>query len=155
MALSPSWRLDRWGVFLLLVVAILMSGCGGGGRATVSGTVSYKGNLLKGGHMAFVGAAGKTSVADIGKDGKYTALAVPTGKVTITIETESLNPARYMGKSYSAPPGVETKGATFGGMSIEERKERYVQIPANYAGADTSDLTLEVKGSMTHNIDLK
>jgi hypothetical protein len=152
MALSPSRRPGKWGAFLLLAAAIVMSGCGGG-TSTISGTVSYDGKLLKGGNLTFV-SDGKPSVGTtINKDGTYTAKSVPSGKVTIAVETESLNPGRRGGMAYKPPPGQQ---APAGLASKEDTADRFVAIPPKYADPAESGLSLEVKGgSQTYNIELK
>ncbi len=64
-------RLGRWGALLVLLVPLGMSGCGGTG--SVSGKVSYKGQLLKGGNVTFISSEGKPTVsASIQEDGSYT-----------------------------------------------------------------------------------
>jgi len=152
MALSPSRWPGKWGAFLLLAAAIVMTGCSGG-LSTISGTVSYAGKPLKGGNLTFV-SSGKPSVGTtIDKDGKYTAKGVPSGKVAVAVETESLNPGRRGGMKYSPPPGQQ---APAGLGAKEDTADRYVQIPPNYADPEQSGLTLEVKGgSQTYNIELK
>jgi hypothetical protein len=149
------------------MVALASAGCGGGAAATVSGKVLYKGAPLKGGNVTFVSTEGKTSIsAAIKEDGSYQLANVPVGAVKICVETESLRSqvTRSMSKgpgtsgvppSYKAPPGASEQTG-YKPPEPQDTSSRYVQIPPQYAKADTTDLTYTVKsGSQSHDVELK
>lgn len=153
---SSTWKgVGRWGAFLTLAAALGVLGCGGG-TATVSGKVYYKGNLLKGGNVTFVSPGNPTVVAAINEDGSYTAKGVPAGAVKICVETKSLNPAgQPKAPKYGPPPGVESPGG-YNPSGGPDQGKRYVPIPESYSDPDQTDLTLQVTGgSMSHDIQLK
>src|SRR4051794_22586118 len=101
MCSFPLRGLGRWGLFLLLLTPLGLSGCGASG--SVSGKVSYKGTMLKGGTVTFHSPMGKASaVAQIGEDGSYTIEKVPAGDVKICVDTKMLD------------PGVKTAARTYG-----------------------------------------
>src|SRR5262245_12688033 len=105
MVVSPPRRLGRWGLFLILVVSVGLSGCGGA-TGNISGKVSYKGAVLKGGSLTFVSSDKKPSVStQINEDGTYTATRVPAGVVKVCVSTEALNPTKKAKvPKYNAPP---------------------------------------------------
>ena len=150
MSVSLARGLGRWGALLALLVPLGASGCGPG---TVSGTVSYKGKLLRGGNVLFVGAAGKSSVsASIQDDGTYTLTGVPTGAVTVCVETASLKPVwGPPARHYKAPPGMQAPG----GLTEAPPPKHYVPIPDKYGKPDQSGLSYAVKsGRQTYDINL-
>jgi len=133
-----------------------MSGCGYG-TAKVSGKVSYQGEVLKGGNVTFVSSEGRPSVsAAINTDGTYVLPKVPTGKVKICVETETLNPAtKSEAPKYKPPPGQKAPGG-LGSGNAAETGDRYRLIPKHYEKPETTDLLYEVKsGIHEHDINLK
>ena len=130
----------RNGARILVVVSvvglIMSNGCtpkrvSRADRARVSGTVTYNGQVVKGGEIAFISVAngGKTGACTIRENGKYYMSDAPLGENKVTVDTESIKP--YLGA-------------------------RYVQIPAKYSSAETTDLTFDVKkGESTYDIPLK
>jgi len=131
-----------------------MLGCGPS-TGTVSGKVTYKGQLVKGGNVTFVSAQGRPSgSASIKEDGTYKVERVATGPVKICVETESLNPARRSkAVKYSPPPGQK---APHGFAPGPDTSHLYVRIPPQYKDVETTDLDYQVKGgSQTHDIQLK
>jgi hypothetical protein len=73
-----------------VVLSTLMAGCGGG-KADVSGKVSYKGKLLVTGTVSMVGPDGIVRQGPINRDGTFRVTGVAAGKVQIGVL--SLNPA--------------------------------------------------------------
>jgi hypothetical protein len=115
------------GVILLTTHA----GCGGKSaskdRTVVTGTVSLKGQPLRGGTINFElpdGSAGTGVMIDSG--GKYATDRAPLGLNRVTIETESLK---------------------FGNGAA------YIKIPAKYANAATSGLSAEVKAGENADVN--
>jgi len=141
----------RWAVVFTLALLPWASGCGSGGTGTVTGKVTYQGNVVKGGTVTFIGKT-QNSVAQIGEDGKYTAEKVPVGEVKIAVETKSLASRAALAGRGSLPKEIAGKGTQ---LSPEDAQRRYVPIPTNYASADTSGLTYTVKaGSQEHDLPL-
>jgi hypothetical protein len=155
----------RLAVLLLLALA-LVAGCRrSAAPAKVSGTVSYKGQPLKAGNITFHSDKGSYS-ATIDSDGSYRMSSLPTGTMTVTVDTEFLNPDK---KSPGYPGGAGGKAAAVDaerlaaerkmGMpappSKEEMAARYVKIPKEHASAKTSKLTVTIEpGKQVKNFDL-
>lgn len=146
--MRPSPGPGRGLIVPVLIGLLGVAGCGPG-VATVTGKVSYKGTPLKGGNITFVSTEGKPTISDkISESGTYTLRDVPTGTVTICVETESLKTAARA-PVYSAPPGMTNPNAP-----PPNQANRYVPIPTKYADTATSGLSYKVVGSQTHDIEL-
>jgi hypothetical protein len=161
----------RWlGILTLLALIVSMgaTGCAGGKKCTITGTVSYKGTPLKGGNITFVSTAGKLTVSGvIAEDGSYKLQNVPAGTVKICVETRSLLPpigamtdagpmAGKMGAgknppTYAPPPGMNSD---YKPPQIEDKSKRYVRIPDLYANEKTTKLDYTVESSTKKDIDL-
>src|SRR4051812_14883480 len=81
---------------LALVVALalgLVAGCVKNRQAPakVSGSVTYKGNPVPAGNIAFHSDKG-TYRASLGEDGTYEIADVPIGELVVTVETGSYDP---------------------------------------------------------------
>jgi hypothetical protein len=161
---------------LLVSTGLLAAGCGkSGDTSSVSGLVSYKGNPVTGGTMAFH-AGDKVFPASLGPDGKYSCLSVPPGNYTVTIDTKRLqqnvgvDPDSTMkemfkkkGQGGSEAPGgfdevikklKEEQGK--GKLPDMLKKLKYVRIPEKYADVKTSDLSVKVgSGSNTQDLTLR
>jgi hypothetical protein len=139
-------------VFLALVGFLGASGCKS--SATISGKVYYDKVPLKGGNVAFISEDGRAFAARIDKDGSYKLEKVPTGKVKITVETESLNPGRKNRYKNEPPKGV-TAPEEVKPLDAEEMAARYTWIPPKYNDPEQSDLTYEVgSGEQQKDIQL-
>ncbi len=126
-----------------LVVAALAtfmtSGCGGGSKGNVTGTVKFDGQPLPTGTITFQ-TQHDVIHADI-KDGKYTIPNVEVGPVKVAVETHQTG---VMGPSLSGAPVAPKADAG-----------KFVPIPAKYANVESSTLTYEVKaGENTKDFDL-
>lgn len=153
--IMSGWRNLCFGVGLLVLVA----GCNSknpNASANVSGNVTYKGQPVKGGTIVFVSKAELGTVTvHIGADGKFSAVDLPTGDFTVTVETESVNTAKKApeytkGKNkmpeYKPPGAPSTSGPD---------PANYVKIPSKYNSAKTSPLTATLStGKNTVNFDL-
>jgi len=138
-------------LFLALVV-----GCSQKKTApsTVSGTVKYKGQVVKGGNVSFYPKEGVPTHAPIRLDGSYLASQIPAGEMTVTVETESvknkMDPSAYGGKDR----GKGMMGPTPEGRGTGPKPE-YVQIPAKYSDHKKTPLkTTLTTGKQTYDIDL-
>jgi hypothetical protein len=137
---------------MLLGLPLFLAGCGS--RSTVSGTVKYKGQIVKTGSITFVPADGGKGGAqgDI-KDGTYTVKGLKPGPMKIAIYTpagarvpETTEPGRT--------PQIPKEAAAFmkGGLPKDEEQ---VAVPPEYNDPEKSGLTFTVKpGKQTHDIDI-
>lgn len=172
------------GVPLLFALMLFVSGCGGN-RATarVSGTVTYKGQPLKGGTVSFLPSDGGAYTAAIAEDGTYATTNVTTGEMTVTVSTSHLNPkaekqeygAGKSGKKAPAGGRVPSKAmvakeksgiakqndqmAKALGLKINpgaaEQAGRYTPIPAKYSKIDESPLKAKISsGDNKFDFDL-
>lgn len=139
----------------VMVLLLVTSGCGPS-SASVSGKVTYKNQVVKGGTITFYGANQWTGTSHIAEDGGYSIPKVPPGTVQIAVETKTAKPNTTMSKFMpKPPPGADMPPGSF--HSTGGAQDRYVEIPGHYADKEKSGLSYEVKGSgkQVHNIDLK
>jgi hypothetical protein len=130
-------RLLGW--FVLSVFAVVGIGCGGR-KATVSGSVSYRGKPLPSGSVTFFDANHQITGTATIADGKYSMSAVPAGPVKIAVSTPPVvvTDRRHPPKDV---PGTQSSPV--------------VPIPAHYSNPEQSGLSYEVKsGTQEHPIDL-
>jgi hypothetical protein len=169
-------RAFRIGFVVCLAAALL--GCSRSGkRASVTGTISYKGQPVKAGTVYFLYEQGGQYQSDLKPDGSYQLMDVPTGNVKVLVETETFNPeqkplsyqqqqrSKGYGKGLSEydalmgkGPGGKKDAAATAGLS-KDRKEAlakvYVKIPQKYASEKTTPLTYTVeRGSQVKDFDL-
>ena len=87
------------------------AGCGPKSQtpAKVSGTVTYKGQPLKGGNITFHSEDKGNYNGSINEDGTYAIFDVPTGTMKVSIDTEFLNPDRKI-PDYATTKGRGGKG---------------------------------------------
>jgi hypothetical protein len=146
-------------VVVLILFLLLPLGCGSSGKnpnapASVSGKITYKGQTLKGGTIAFFSKdATGTYSSGINSDGTYEIKDLPAGLAEVTIETESVNPnikkQKYGQKGGSSPPpsNVQDKGPA--------SAENYVRIPLRYGDRANSKLTMTLTaGNQTKDWEL-
>jgi len=144
-------------VAILLLLLAFGIGCSSGRNpnapATVSGKITYKGQLVKGGTIAFIAKEAKGAyTSGIRSDGTYHITDLPVGAMEVTIETESVNP-NLKKKSYGKkgapspmPSSVKEKGTD---------PADFVQIPPRYGDRTNSKLTATlVAGTQTKDFDL-
>ena len=155
MGLSPRRHPRQWVALLGLVVALGMGGCGEPSPGNVSGKITYKGALLKGGTITFSHVdKQKTYLSEIGEDGSYTIRDVPIGQVQVTVETESLK-ERARVRINPVPADAQGNPNPKPG-DPKDLLNRYVQIPKKYSNPGESGLEYTVKsGSQDFPIDLK
>jgi len=125
---------------LLLGVIFVPLGCGQKQKATVSGTVTYKGTPLTSGTVTFYGSDNQVVSGSIDTNGAYSIAGVPVGPAKISVITPP------------APSPKQVKGGVPGG----DAQTNSVQIPKKYELPDQSGLTYTVvSGSQEHPIELK
>ena len=114
------------------ILTALIAGCGKEKGYTVSGTVSYKGELVPDGSISFMSSDPKSSSQGASiKDGKYTA-KVPKGAYTVRITGSKPDPNQKM-----------LDGSPFWTDFVPEK----------YGSQST--LSVEVKGNQIENFDLE
>jgi hypothetical protein len=152
MHVSPRRMPSRLLLLLALSATVTTFGCGN--NATITGTVKYKGNPLKGGNVSFIHSDGTTVGSPIAEDGTYTITKMRAGDVKITVETSTLKPrGGRQGGASQVPAGKEAPG---GYMGAGDGGKNYVEIPTKYETPETSGLTYTVKsGKQEHPIDLE
>jgi hypothetical protein len=142
-------------VVLLTSIAVVALGCGDknpNAPASVSGSVKYKGEVLKAGTIQFHSDQG-VYTAPINSDGTYVNRDVAVGESVVTVDTESVNPNkkkeayggdRAKGMQEQKPPAGSSTGSEF-----------YVKIPKKYSDPKESPLRANVKrGKQEQNFEL-
>ncbi len=112
----------------------------------VDGTVTFNGNPLSGGTLAYHPANGKAVMVVLRPDGNYAIAKLPAGQYRVTVETESLKPHdKDKGKAKGdAAPKADA-----------EADARYVPIPQLFADAKTTPLSVAVvAGKQTFDFNL-
>lgn len=134
------------------LVVLIIAGCTGSSKTpcTVSGKVTYKGQPVTGGSIAFNPTSEDQQGMygyDIKPDGTYEGTSsLPVGEYIVVIDTESLNP----NKAKQDAGGMGGKNEKMQQMYREKMKQMgkggnppqgtYVQIPKKYSDKKTSDL---------------
>jgi hypothetical protein len=133
---------------LLLGVLLTASGCGNPSNGSISGSVSFKAQNLKGGRVTFVNDRKETFPAEIDENGKYEILDVPPGDYKVCVETEFLKPTQALAMMATSRP-ADAPGPDFAAQT-----QRYTAIPAKYGSPERTTLTCTVKGGRQEN-DIK
>jgi hypothetical protein len=106
--------------------------------ATLTGTVTYKKELLRAG-MVIVEGSGGGGTGAINPDGRYTVTNAPTGAVTVAVNTAAARGmAMGMAQAQALAGGPNTKAAKVAPPKV-------VDVPGKYADPHTSPLKTEVK----------
>lgn len=124
---------------------------------TVSGKVTYKGQPVTGGNIAFHPPAGEATQGASGSygfalnpDGTYIAVGLPAQEMVVTIDTESLNPNKPKAEYSKGKenPGDEYKKQMMkrGAVPDVADTSKYVAIPKKYADKKTSPLKKTLTG---------
>lgn len=149
MQLFSRTKLAWGGTFLAVGVLLSAMGCGPG-SGDLSGKVYYQGKALTGGMLLYQNSAEEFSGStSIGADGSYKITNVPGGTLQIAVDTSSgavADPTKVPkeGQGYSAPGGMQNPNAAAGAATGPAGP--VVQVPAQYASIETSNLSVEVTG---------
>jgi hypothetical protein len=136
-------------------------GCAGGNAqvpAKVSGSISYNGQPIKGGSLAFVTADGVSYGGSIASDGTYSATDLPVGEMVVVVDTEGNNPAKKgaQGGDAGRRNAVQQQQPPPGMGGAPEPSTYYIKIPSKYSNAKTSPLAIKLSaGRNVHNLELK
>lgn len=148
---------------------------------TVKGKVTYMNKALKGGSVTFVSNEGRQSFSgNIEEDGSYTIANATGGDYKVCVDTSFLKPnttgtgfggsggkgfappsaAKGPIKGGGPPPGADVPEGYKASNPAEAQNaanaKKYVEIPAKYKDASSTDLTYTVTGGeQTFNIELK
>jgi hypothetical protein len=146
-------RFRLCGLVLLLALVALV-GCGKG-TGHVTGTVTYKGQLITSGAVVFYGADGNADSGRIDRKGTYTVAQAPSGKVKVAVlpakaRRESGPPVSRATGQPKDPPAKDgddiAPAAPSGGKAA---------FPEKYADPETTPLTFTVSGGkQTFDIEL-
>lgn len=147
-AFTRQVKSNRAALRLLLCLAVALgaaTGCGSKGKkGTVSGKVTYKDAPLTGGTITLYpeGKEGAPYPIPINADGSFSASGVPTGKMRVSFETESMK--KQAGYQTIKPPrGVKLPEMSKPDLDMPNQGV-YVQIPAKYSKPETSGQTCEI-----------
>lgn len=124
-------------VAFCLVLAVVLTGCGGPAKATVTGKVTYKKEPVKGGTIVFGPIAG-----DANNPGKP-ATATVQADGTFTLTTDRANDGAIIGKhnvSYTAPEPELTEA--------QRTDPKYNPPVSPYAGLVAKTKEVEVKAGV-------
>jgi hypothetical protein len=131
---------------LLVLLLLTAVGCGSQSGGTVTGKVTYRGEVVPAGIVFFFGSGEQAVSAQIAADGSYEASGVPLGDVKIAV---------------NGPPPRPSKEQAANNPMLRKRgyvppDEKSVSIPAKYSRPNTSGLYLTVtEGAQTFNVELK
>jgi hypothetical protein len=144
-----------------LFLAVVVGCSSSANPGSVTGKVTYNGQLVPAGSVTFHIPTGGL-ISDALRDGKYSVHDLPTGEMVVTIETESANPdgklqANYGGNKKGGDPNDYMQKMKERGMIPQGSGNAgpYVKIPEKYSKKETSPLKAKVtRGSNEFNFDL-
>jgi ABC-type oligopeptide transport system substrate-binding subunit len=141
-------------ILALSLSALLVAGCGPSKKKTeLTGKVTYKNAPVTGGTITFYSDEGNFSTG-ITPEGTYTIAQLPNAQLTVTIETESINPS----KKQPTYGGAGRKDRQMSSPSPEDAPKfegKYVKIPKKYADKAKSGLSVNLSGGQeTKDFDL-
>jgi hypothetical protein len=140
------WRCAIVVVCLPALVALL--GCGGPPSGTVKGRVTFKGEPVVLGTIAFHGADGRVASGSI-SGGAYRVEKVPVGPATLTVQAHP--PAAPL----VPPPGESGPSESATQFAAAVARRTFVALPARFADKNTSGLTYAVQnGGQTYDVTL-
>jgi hypothetical protein len=141
-------QIHRQAAAAILLSVVLLLPCGAADDKapatadSIHGKVTFAGEPLPGGTVAFHPEKGRPLVSVLHADGTYAVKSIPAGKYRVTIETESANPQ----PKDKLPPKDK---------DVPKDVGKYVPIPRVYADPKTTPLAIEVQnGQNNHDINL-
>jgi hypothetical protein len=137
---------------LIPIGLLALAGCGGG-KGTVSGEVTFKGQPIPWGRITFLGQEGeKVGRSSPIVSGKYTIKDYPAGPVKISVESYD---AKKVDTSKIPPMMLERSKEGGWKEPPPEVVGKHLPIPAKYADPEQSGLNYTVpRGTSTHDIAL-
>jgi len=147
---------------LVLPAVVLILGCSKNSNSpsSVSGKVTYKGEVVPAGMIPFhVKSGGIYSYAIA--EGMYSGKDLPAEEMVVTIDTEGVNPNKTKpayGAGQGNQPDMRGKMQEMGkipGSAAPATGGKYVKIPAKYASKEKTPLKVTfTKGNNENNFDL-
>jgi hypothetical protein len=131
----------RWSIpaaFLALGM-VALAGCSQP-KAKVVGKVTYKGEAVPMGTVAFYGPGDQVASAALRPDGNYEAIGVPLGEVKVTVTTPPPEDPAAVEKAKTNPMVVRKN------IADRIKVEKVVSVPRKYNLPGTSGLSLTVTG---------
>ena len=137
---------------LFAAVALAGAGCGDYPRSRVHGKITFNGQPLTGGTVAFLGRDNMTYLADLGPDGTYAVDRVPRGEVRVTVQKPPPRPAPrpnppagWAGdKAGADPTDDKAKASRLEAVAAPPPKSSGPALPAKYADPGQSGLVFEL-----------
>lgn len=131
-----------------LPALVALLGCGGPPSGTVKGRVTYKGEPVVLGTIAFHAADGRVASGSI-SGGEYRVEKIPVGPATLTVQAHP--PAAPL----LPPPGENGPSGSATQFAAAVARRTFVALPARYADKNASGLTYAVRnGGQTHDLTL-
>lgn len=130
----------------LFAVFVSVSGCGGSGKCSVSGKVTFKGKPVYGGVVTLMNDKDAPAMGAIDFEGNYKVDNAPTGKVRIGVVSQKPQAPRDRG-------GDRMKGTAVPGAGDPTK---WFTVDEKYADPNSSGKEMTLKGGAnTINIDLE
>jgi len=139
-------RRTAWAV---LVAVVGLTGCGGG-KADVTGRVTFRGKPVVYGSIMMVAPDGTTVVGPI-RDGNYSISGIKTGEVMIGVISHDPTVAQ---KVHSARWAKVTRGIETAVPTVGVDKKKWFPLPRHLEEPETSGIRVVLKGS-TQDINLE
>lgn len=147
------------GMCMLAMIAALALGCGSTG--SLEGNVTYKDKPVTGGLIACVASDGKSFPGSLNADGSYRCPNLPPGEYVVTIKTFAIKATDFdqSSKEMMEKMGLDSSSAKSGDQldmaklklkmkdkfkDVTAKESLHVSIPAKYADAKTSGLTVTI-----------
>jgi hypothetical protein len=135
---------------LLGALLVAPAGCGGGGKAEVTGRVTHQGKAVVVGTVVFQGPDGLAMPGPISADGSYRVTGVAAGKALIGVVSRDPGPTVAAKGRVNTKPGRDPDEAP---PAADRRK--WFPLPEKYEDPTKSGLSTTLKaGSNEHDIDL-
>lgn len=147
-------------VLVFAAAAFCLVGCSKSSPAPakVSGSVTYKGQPIKAGTMAFHTSEGVAYPAVISDDGTYSATDLPEGELVVTVDTAHLDPSKKSAAGTGKDADRRNKmmqGRMQDGPPDAAKAQPYTKLPEKYSNPKTSPLTVTLKsGRQVKDIEL-
>lgn len=142
-----AWARGLASVALLALLLAAISGCHDGARGRVHGKVTFKGEAVPSGTVAFYGPGDQVANAALLPDGTYEATEVPLGEVKVALTTPP-PPDPKAAERLKNNPYVKMR-------NIPVKQEKVVSVPRKYNLPGTSKISLTVtQGSQQFDITL-
>jgi hypothetical protein len=133
---------------LILALGFAFVGCGGSGKATVTGKVAYKGKTVRSGVLTMLAADNRMVSSQIDAEGRYTIDEVAAGEVLVGVASPDPGAAPAKGRSGRG----EMKGTA---LKRPAPDPKWFPIPEKFEHPDTSGLRYKIqRGANELNIDL-